>query len=207
MSIKLKGTTTGSAVILAAPADTSPTGTEKTFTLPAADGSAGQILATNGAGVLSFVNKLEFDYWHLNADHTTNDATLTNWSRYNQEGAASEIGSGMSQSSGIFTFPGTGKWLVVAAPQFSIDGSDNCVVTTEVTTNNSTFGEAARATDGNNGSGARTGGGIAFAFVDVTDTGNVKVRFRALSLSGSSNVMGNSAFVESGFLFIRLGDT
>ena len=58
MSIKLKGTTAGSAVILAAPADTSPTGTEKTFTLPTQDGEAGQILKTNGSGALSFTDNL-----------------------------------------------------------------------------------------------------------------------------------------------------
>ena len=58
MSIKLKGTTAGSAVILAAPADTSPTGTEKTFTLPAQDGDAGQILKTDGSGALSFTDNL-----------------------------------------------------------------------------------------------------------------------------------------------------
>ena len=54
MSIKLKGSTAGSAVILAAPADTSPTGTEKTFTLPTQDGTAGQVLTTDGNANLSF---------------------------------------------------------------------------------------------------------------------------------------------------------
>ena len=56
MSIKLKGSTDGS-VTLQAPADTSPTGTDKTFTLPTADGSAGQVLTTNGSGALSFANE------------------------------------------------------------------------------------------------------------------------------------------------------
>ena len=53
MSIKLKGSTDGS-VTLQAPADTSPTGTDKTFTLPTADGTNGQVLQTNGSGALSF---------------------------------------------------------------------------------------------------------------------------------------------------------
>ena len=53
MSIKLKGSTDGS-VTLQAPADTSPTGTDKTFTLPTADGTSGQVLSTNGSGALSF---------------------------------------------------------------------------------------------------------------------------------------------------------
>lgn len=55
MSIKLKGSTDGS-VTLQAPADTSPTGTDKTFTLPTADGSANQALTTNASGALSFFN-------------------------------------------------------------------------------------------------------------------------------------------------------
>lgn len=56
MSIKLKGSTDGS-VSLDAPADTSPTGADVSFTLPTADGSAGQVLTTNGSGALSFANE------------------------------------------------------------------------------------------------------------------------------------------------------
>jgi hypothetical protein len=204
MSIKLNGATSGS-VELGVP--DAVTGGDVTLTLPPNDGSAGQVLSTNGAGALSFVNSVEFDYWYLTADETTTDVTMTNWSRYNQEAAASPIGTGMTESSGIFTFPNTGKWLVVSAPHFNIDDSDSTVVTTEVTTNNSSYNEVARAADGNNGTGLRSGGSTAFAFVDVTDTANVKVRFRPLSLSGSSSVMGHASFVESAFLFIRLGDT
>jgi len=55
MSIKLKGSTDGS-VTLQAPADTSPTGTDKTFTLPTKDGTAGQVLTTDGNANLSFAN-------------------------------------------------------------------------------------------------------------------------------------------------------
>lgn len=56
MSIKLKGSTDGS-VSLDAPSDTSPTGTDVSFTLPAADGTSGQVLTTNGSGSLSFANE------------------------------------------------------------------------------------------------------------------------------------------------------
>ena len=56
MSIKLKGSSDGS-VSLDAPADTSPSGADVTFTLPTADGSAGQVLTTNGSGALSFANE------------------------------------------------------------------------------------------------------------------------------------------------------
>ena len=55
MSIKLKGSSDGS-VSLDAPADTSPSGTDVSFTLPTADGSSGQVIQTNGSGALSFTS-------------------------------------------------------------------------------------------------------------------------------------------------------
>lgn len=56
MTLKLNGSTDGS-VSIDAPADTSPTGTDITFTLPTADGTSGQVLTTNGSGALSFANE------------------------------------------------------------------------------------------------------------------------------------------------------
>ena len=54
MSIKLKGSTDGS-VTLQAPADTSPTGTDKTLILPTGVGSANQFLQNSStAGTLEF---------------------------------------------------------------------------------------------------------------------------------------------------------
>ena len=51
MTLKLNGTTSGS-VSLDAPA----TGSNVSFTLPGSVGTSGQLLSTNGSGVLSFVN-------------------------------------------------------------------------------------------------------------------------------------------------------
>ena len=53
MALKLNGSTDGS-VSLDAPADTSPTGTDVTLTLPTSAGSSGQYLQTNGSGTLSW---------------------------------------------------------------------------------------------------------------------------------------------------------
>jgi len=57
MSIKLKGSTDGS-VTLQAPADTSPTGTDKTLILPTSAGSADQVLVTDGSGTLSWDSRM-----------------------------------------------------------------------------------------------------------------------------------------------------
>ena len=56
MTIKLKGSTDGS-VSLQAPADTVPTGTDKTLILPTGVGSAGQFLKNSAtAGTLEFAD-------------------------------------------------------------------------------------------------------------------------------------------------------
>jgi hypothetical protein len=207
MTIKLKGSTDGS-VSLQAPADTSPTGTDKTFTLPTADGTAGQVLSTNGSGALSFVNAItEVDQWYLTADQTS-DGTLTSLARNNHE-AATQIGTGMSVSSGVFTFPSTGKWLIYVQGSFTIDVSDSVILNTKVTLNNSNYFTVTVASDGaTNVSGTpRNGGASSMYFMDVTDTSLTKVQFVASSISNSSKINGRTANIETGFVFIRLGDT
>ena len=211
MTIKLKGSTDGS-VSLQAPADTSPTGTDKTFTLPTADGTNGQVLSTNGSGALSFVNQpagfsgLQCDQWYLTADITTN-AILTGLSRNGETANGVPVGTGMTQSSGVFTFPATGIWLVAVCASFLIQNDDNVECNIYATTDNSTYAVAAKATDGNNGNGQRQGGSTAMHIVDVTDTSNVKVRFQAGGLATGSRVRGDAATMETHFTFIRLGDT
>lgn len=54
MTLRLNGSSDGS-VSLSAPADTSPTGTDVTLTLPTSDGDANQVLQTDGNGALSWV--------------------------------------------------------------------------------------------------------------------------------------------------------
>ena len=53
MTLKLNGSTDGS-VSIDAPADTSPSGTDVTLTLPTSAGSSGQYLQTDGSGGLSW---------------------------------------------------------------------------------------------------------------------------------------------------------
>ena len=176
--------------------------------LPATVGTAGQVLKNSGtAGTLEFGYGIEFDQWYLTSAVTSNGDITANLIRNNQEGAASPIGTGMTESSGIFTFPSTGKWLVIAHADFYLNDSDTVVLYTAVTTNNSSYGNHARTLDGNNGSGERGGSGDSYAFIDVTDTSQVKVKFTVSSISSGSGVAGESSEVTTSFIFIRLGDT
>ena len=206
-SIKLPHAS-GNSMSIAAPA-TNPA-SDLELKLPATIGSANQVVANSAvAGTLAFANLPinEFDYWYLTDHHTSNGVISSDLIRNNQDGYASQIGTGMSESSGVFTFPSTGKWLVIANAVFECNDSDSIFLYTNVTTNNSAYAVHAYACDGNNGSGTRRGSGCSFSFIDVTDTSQVKVKFEADSVGTSSYVRGGTAKIETGFIFIRLGDT
>ena len=83
-----------------------------TFKLPGADGTAGQVLMTDGNGNLSFVDPpySVYDKWVGASTTTGRQNPYTNWVRHSYTGV--HIATGMSHSSGIFTFPKTGIYLV-----------------------------------------------------------------------------------------------
>ena len=164
-------------------------------------------LATAGFERSGGIGITEFDSWYLTSNVTSDGDITANLSRQNKLGSASPLGTGMSQSSGVFTFPSTGKWLVIVEATFTINGSDNVTVDTYVTTNNSSYTHTHRAIDGNNGSGDKHGSGTSFCFLDVTDTSQVKVKFAAASIGSGSNVTAEQSYVQTGFHFIRIGST
>ena len=210
-SIKLKHS--GGNSVSLNPPTSAPTSSEVAFKLPNADGSANQLLKTDGSGNLGFVAQgiagiSEFDYWYLTANKSDNSDITANLSRVALTGSAAQIGTGMSESSGVFTFPSTGKYLVLFHAQWELYGNDNANVRLKVTTNNSSYTEVAQANDGNTSSTSfRNGSGTISYFVDVTDTSNVKVLFNVGSLGTHSYLMGNSSIVQTSFTFIRIGDT
>ena len=76
------------------------------FTLPQTDGSANQVVKTDGSGTLSFgaggISMM--DNWRLASGLVASTQDLTSgWER--NDSNFSKIGAGMTESSGIFTFP------------------------------------------------------------------------------------------------------
>ena len=210
-TIKLKHSS-GNSMSIAAPA-TDPGGALE-LKLPATVGTAGQVLRNSSTpGTLEFGGLgggiTEVDQWRLTANVTSDAVITSGLSRVNLSGSASPLGTGMSESSGIFTFPHPGKWFIIVKAKFSINNSDSCGLNTQVTVDNSNYTTVTSAFDGNNdaGGGSRDGGASSFYFLDVTDVGQVKVRFTAASLDSGSVLLSSSSEITTGFNFIRLGDT
>jgi hypothetical protein len=112
----------------------------------------------------------------------------------------------MTESSGIFTFPSTGIYKVSTTIRAYSSASDTVSIEIKVTTDNSSYSVVADAAAGDNSTSKSQTGTIS-SFVDVTDTSNVKVKFRAGSLSSGTVIEGNSSYNKTVFEFIRLGDT
>lgn len=191
----------GNGVIISAPS--SNPAADRTITCP--DLTANAVMATTN-GIT------EFDQWYVtDASWTTNNANLTSWSRFTQASvsAASPLGTGMSHSSGTFTFPSTGKYLVILNASLLLVQNDNVLIDTNVTIDNSTYVPFAHAKDGNSASNTIAGSGVSFAFIDVTNTSNVKVQFYVKSINSGSQVLGYDASngIGTSALFIRIGDT
>jgi hypothetical protein len=116
------------------------------------------------------------------------------------------IGTAMSESSGVFTFPSTGiykitsHWSVLASADSTFLRINN-----EITTDDGTYETATEAGISHAENGQYSSGSSAFTF-DVTDTTTHKVRFR-FRHNNSGNVLGSSTVSKTNFLFERLGDT
>ena len=148
--------------------------------------------------------------WRLTADSTGNQTPLTAWEAIDTFGQGS-LGSAMTVSSGLFTYPSTGIYLVLYNLVGSSDNhSQNIIGQIEHTTNDSTYNTAAIGHQGiydfndSYPSWATTSASYIF---DITDTANQKTRFTFGAGQGNETVKGSSTISYTTVTFIRLGDT
>ena len=150
------------------------------------DGGGNAIISSNGSG--TFTSSLPntgitvADQFRVTANISSNtDPISSNLERIDTTGQGT-LGTGMTVSSGRFTFPSTGIYLV----QFNgfgmiASGGDNVGMEIKVTTNNSSYSTVAYNYCGNQGSKSFSVSGN--SLIDVTDTANVKVSFSAVSIA------------------------
>jgi hypothetical protein len=164
-------------------------------------------LQNNGSALASGIT--EADQWRLTADLTGTNATISsNLERIDTAGQGT-LGTGMTESSGIFTFPSTGIWLVQFDGNAQNDSAaDNMTIIIKATINNSSYTGIAQGSTSSGGTAQNQAGTIfAQSLVDVTNTTNVKVLFETSSFAAASYLGGNTTENYTTFTFIRLGDT
>ena len=150
----------------------------------------------------------QFDQWRLSANATgTNTPIASNLERVDTP-TTPLIGDGVSESSGIFTFPSTGMWWIGATAHFYCNGntSGNMYLRIQATTDNSTYTTRAEILHGISFDGDGTAP-FTSLFLDVTNTTNVKVRFTTLYTNSADQLQGHTDYNKTNFIFARIGNT
>jgi hypothetical protein len=158
---------------------------------------------------LTGVGITEADMWRIttNTSIATAGTELTsNWERADTDGFE-KIGTGMSQSSGIFTFPSTGIYLITFNVHYRQTTNDANYVTSIILTtlDNSSYGIASSSNSASRVNDYNTNT-VQFIF-NVSSTANRKCKFRmdaqVVTVTAFGETSENSTYVT----FIRLGDS
>ena len=152
------------------------------------------------------------DQWRVTGTTTGSETPIaSNWER--ADNSWEEIGDGMTESSGIFTFPATGKYLILAkfiGNAVNVD-ENTAYFNLQVTTDNSSY--TTRAQAGFNAPGSSTYstsssiGGTLVHLLDVTNTSNDKVRLTTESFQSATQTNGDTNGNLTCIAFIKLADT
>jgi len=142
----------------------------------------------------------------LTADLTANaDPISSNLERVD-DATFSKIGTGMSLSSGIYTFPVTGLYLVSSNTSVSYSGSDNAIIEVYASSDSgSSFDLLVKTISGTSTAGV-TNSMTSSNFVNVTNASTFRIKFAAASVT-NANIQGVSGYNRTYFTFIRLGDS
>ena len=168
---------------------------------------SGALPAISGAALTGLSAGISMaDQWSITSDNNkTNGQTIdTGWERSDYFFA--QIGTGMTESSGVFTFPQTGIYLIMF--QLNCQGSNMqymgayCEVSPD---NGSSYYARAENYDTGGGTGHLAPTNYQL-ILDVTNASLFKIRFRVAS-SGAITTEGNTNSHRTGVTFIRLGDT
>ena len=144
----------------------------------------------------------ETDMWRFTADisNTSADPIQSNLERVDNASFA-KIGTGMSVSSGVWTFPSTGLYRIDAFCSINT-GSTTVGIEIEYSGDSgSTWDELSKSNSTGNANTA-----YCTAFVNITNTSTQKLKFVAAG-AAATDFFGNTSFSRNGFIFIRLGDS
>ena len=167
--------------------------------------SAVTSVKTTGLGVITMAEQ-----WRLQSALQGNRTPLTGWNVVNT-GNAGKIGSSMSESSGAFTFPSTGIYLIMFVLQgYSDSSTQNLIGNIQTTTNNSSWTGVAYSQNGiydySNSYPSHSNGMNTHIF-DVENTSTHKVRFVYGAGQGGEYCDGHGSYTKTSATFVRLGDT
>ena len=149
----------------------------------------------------------EADQFRLTADLSNpgNNAITANLERVD-DATFSKMGTGMSESSGVFTFPSTGLYFIsMVTLIYVISGDGSAGVDMKISSDSGSSFDPVAHSDGGNGNSSQTFLTVtAETFVNVTNASTFRVKFFASSVT-NGQIRGNTDRNDTSFTFIRLG--
>ena len=147
------------------------------------------------------------DQWRKDSQVTGNQSPITGWERVDNH--FSVQGTGMSESSGVWTFPQTGLYLVTYTGHGYLNGTTNYIgLYFSVSTNSGSSFESpaiGHAYFGAQGSGYCGGSNQVVLNVTNASTFRFKIDFPSSNSSGVI-LQGHTSRTLTNITFIRLGD-
>jgi len=173
-----------------------------TGTLPVANGGTALSSGFNNGATT------EVDQWRVSAEFNgTASPIASNWERSDTTGYGKH-GTGLTESSGIFTFPSTGIYIIYAqmSVQFNEEDTDS-IMSIATTTNNSSYTAQSTCREADKNTDGRKHAMSCMAVFDVTNVTTHKFRIDAQSVASSNTVGASSGETITGFTVFRIGDT
>ena len=158
----------------------------------------------------------EIDQWRLTSSlqiGTSETAITANLERVDAPKThTGNLGTGMSESSGVFTFPSTGWWEVSFNVKFDLaSGGDdrNVTMRINVTDDNSGYKYVGYQSESiHNETNSSSHAHIYHSVVlDIESTTNDKVKFAISSINGAAAAQGQTGYSRTYMKFIKLADT
>lgn len=151
------------------------------------------------------------DTWRVNTNFNPSTGTqviTANWERDDSDGYGL-LGTGMTESSGIFSFPSNGYYLVMFTIHASHTGSNHYTTgAIHYTSDNSSYNSASETNFSLYADGNRYfSTGYTQKIFDITDITNHKIRFTTDIQASGVRIDGSSGTNQTNAIFIRLGDT
>ena len=177
------------------------------------DGAGGANRKTTAARVKTYIGSglSAASQWRLTTGFSGDaDPIASNLEEVDAPVGFGILGSSMTESSGVFTFPSTGYWYIGAHFYYYLNGAnEQAYGYINSTTDGSTMAKAVYCAAqlsslGNTGITSSYGSLI----LDVTSTSNVQVSFSVAHPEEANTYNdGNTGYNKTSFTFLRLGDT
>ena len=164
-----------------------------------------------GSAVTGFTGIKNADQWRLSADYTGGTGWVTsNWERVDNSDYGS-IGSAMTQTAGIFTFPDTGIWSVSCTGQFTsasggIQYAGLHIYTSENAGSGDSYNIRTQTYSNMDSSAYYQEQSSSFLF-DCSNVATHKVKFYVEAINSNASLMGHTNLNRTFLTFFRLGDT